>query len=198
MQTISTTHTRLRSRKRREQLPHFIHSPLVKTADDTSRQRRRTDGRSGSEGSDYLFQEQEDVDERDEFDNQDGGLGHSPSPHQSEDPPTTSNGLPSVGSGVFSNLDDILNQFSAQFEPDPTHEHGHDLSPPDSPPVISHAHDIEPETPAAPPSQTPILTPSNRTSAQQPVASTSYSTSNAEPTHKRGRKHPCSPEGEGI
>ena len=177
--------------------PAFHSLTAGETADDTSRQRRRTDGRSGSEGSDYLFQEQEDVDERDEFDNQDGGLGHSPSPHQSEDPPSTSNGLPSVGGGVFSNLDDILNQFSAQFEPDPTHEHGHDLSPPDSPPVISHAHDIEPETPAAPPPQTPILTPSNRTSAQQPVASTSYLTSNAEPSHKRGRKPPAPPKEKG-
>jgi hypothetical protein len=171
--------------------PAFHSLTSGETSDDTSRQRRRTDGNNGSDGSDYLFPEEEDTTEREDFANQENGLHHSPSPHQPDDTPAPSNGLPSVGSGVFSNLDDILNQFSAQFEPDPTHEHGHDLSPPDSPPVISHAQqNLESDIPAAPPPHIPVLAPSNRTGILQPVASTSYSPSTpaTDASNKRGRK----------
>ncbi|KAF8964686.1 hypothetical protein BDZ97DRAFT_1815108 [Flammula alnicola] len=168
--------------------PAFHSLTAGETSDDTSRQRRRADGKSGSEGSDYLFPEQEDTNEGEDFSNQEGGLHHSPSPHhQPEDTPVTSNELPSVG-GVFSNIDDILNQFSAQFEPDPAHQHGHELSPPDSPPVISHAQTVESEISAVPPPPISVLVPSNRTGTSQPVASTSYSTP-ADTSSKRGRKN---------
>jgi hypothetical protein len=170
--------------------PAFHSLTTAETTEASSSHRRRKDGKSGSEGSDYLFSEREDTSEREDFTNPEGGLGHSPSPlHQTEDTPVTSNELPSV-TGVFPDINDILNQFSGGFEPDPpAHEHAHELSPADSSPVISHVQTAEPEL-LAPPPPIPILAPSNRTSTSQPVASTSYSTSTAETQRtKVGKKN---------
>ncbi|KAF8902140.1 hypothetical protein CPB84DRAFT_1776717 [Gymnopilus junonius] len=168
--------------------PAFHSLTAAETSENNSGKIRRVDGKSGSEGSDYLFSEREDTSEREDFTNPEGALRLSHSPHhQPEELPDTSNELPNVG-GEFTDINDILNQFSAQFEPEPPHEH--DLSPPDSPPVISHVQVVEPEVPivAAPPPSIPILTPSNRTGAQQPVASTSHSTP-TEAAAKRSRKN---------
>jgi len=168
--------------------PAFHSLTAAETTEASSSHRRRKDGKSGSEGSDYLFSEREDASEREDFANPEGGLGHSPSPlHQTEDTPVTSNELPSV-TGVFSDINDILNQFS-QFEPDPpAHEHAHELSPADSSPVISHVQTAEPELLVAPPPPIPILAPSNRAGTSQPVASTSYSTPTAETQRVKGGK----------
>ncbi|PPQ93310.1 hypothetical protein CVT25_014439 [Psilocybe cyanescens] len=145
--------------------PAFHSLTAGETSDHHSTQRRRVDGKSGSEGSDYLFSEREDVSEREDFTNSERAMRHSSSPHHpTEDVPITSNELQSV-EGDFSELSDILNQFSAHFEPDPTHGHGHDLSPPDSPPVISHAQVIEQEANIVPAPSIPILAPSNRKAA---------------------------------
>ncbi|PPR06655.1 hypothetical protein CVT26_001197 [Gymnopilus dilepis] len=181
------SHMQPQEQKTTRTAPAFHSLTAAETSDDNAGRKRRGDGKSGSEGSDYLFSEREDDNEREDFTNAEGALRHSHSPHhQSEELPDTSNDLPTVG-GEFTDINDILNQFSSQFEPEPTH--GHELSPPDSPPVISHAQVVEPEVPivAAPPPPIPILTPSNRTGAQQPVASTSYSTS-ADAAAKRPRK----------
>jgi hypothetical protein len=170
--------------------PAFHSLTAAETTEASSNQRRRADRKSGSEGSDYLFSEREDTSEREDFANPEGGLGHAPSPlHQTEDAPVPSTELPSVA-GVFSDINDILNQFSAQFEPDPSsHEHRHELSPPDSSPVISHAQTTATELlVAAPPHPLPILAPSNRTGSSQPVASTSYSTPVAETQRTKGGK----------
>ncbi|KDR81613.1 hypothetical protein GALMADRAFT_239672 [Galerina marginata CBS 339.88] len=168
--------------------PAFHSLTAGETSEDDSRQRHQGDGKGGSEGTDYLFPEREDASEREDFASPEAGLRHSSSPHrQTEDVPVTSNELPSVG-GEFNDINDILNQFSAQFEPNPAHDHEHDLSPPDSPPVISHAQPVEPEVPIVPPPLIPILAPSNRAGAQQPVASTSYSTA-VEIAIKRPRKN---------
>lgn len=165
--------------------PAFHSLTAGETSDNHSSQLRRGDGKSGSEGSDYLFSEREDTSEREDFANPEGGMHHSSPPHHAtEDAPISSNELP-VG-GEFSDINDILNQFSAQFEPDPTHSHNHELSPPDSPPVISHAQMIESEVAATSVPPMPVLAPSNRASTQQPVASTSYAI--PESSGKRPRK----------
>jgi len=146
-----------------------------------SGKRRRTDGRSGSEASDYLFSEREDYSDREGYANADSGMRHSSPPHPQPDAEShLTNGLPDIN--------DILTHFSAQFEHDPNRETDHDLSPHDSPPVIAHEQAVvESELPivrsSAPP--IPVLAPSNRTSAQQPVASTSYLAPMAQASPKR-------------
>ncbi|KAF9482755.1 hypothetical protein BDN70DRAFT_388136 [Pholiota conissans] len=176
--------------------PAFHSLTSGETSNGTSSQQQRANGTNRSEESDYLFPDEEGTTEREDFSNQDNGIHHSPSPHRPDDAPPPSNGLPSVGGGVFPNLDDILNQFSAQFDPDPTHDHQHDLSPPDSPPVISHAH--ETDIPVAPTQQIPILPPTDRTGIAQPIASTSYATSApaADASNKRGKKTPNKERGQ--
>ncbi|KAH9484277.1 hypothetical protein JR316_0003758 [Psilocybe cubensis] len=164
--------------------PAFHSLTAGETSDHHSSQRRRVDGKSGSEGSDYLFSEREDASEREDFANPEGAMRHSPSPHHpAEDVPIPSNELQSVGG--FPELNDILNPFP-HFEHDPTHN-AHDLSPPGSPPVISHAQVVEQELGAGPVPSIPISAPPNRASTQQPVASTSFS-SQPETGAKRARK----------
>jgi len=175
--------------------PAFHSLTAAETSDGTSGKRRRGEGRSGSEGSDYLFSEREDGSDREDYTNPDGVMGHSSSPQRpTEGEQTTSNELPSV-SGEFSDINDILTQFSAQFEPEPPHEDEHDMSPADSSPVISHAQNLESERPrAAPTPPTPVLVPSNRSSAlqQQPVASTSFLTPITDVPTRRRKSQPKS------
>jgi hypothetical protein len=107
------------------------------TANETSEggNRRRTTGRSGSEGSDYFFSDRDDASDEEDF--VEGRLRNGSPSHRQTDRAHPSNDLPSVPS-EFSDISDILNQFSAQFAHDPTHHTDHDLSPHDSPPVIAH------------------------------------------------------------
>jgi len=160
---------------------------------------RRPDGRSGSEGSDYLFSEREDGSDAEDFANSEGGIRHSASPHRQLDRESlSSNGLPSV-SNEFTDINDILNQFSAQFH-EPTHDTDHDLSPRDSPPVIGHEPIAEEDFPVVRNSALPIpvLSPSNRTSIQQPVASTSFLQLQAPPRRRKNQlkanSHICEEE----
>ncbi|KAF8163303.1 hypothetical protein B0H34DRAFT_318112 [Crassisporium funariophilum] len=167
--------------------PAFHSLTSGETSEGTFGKSRRGDGKSGSEGSDYLFSEREDGSDREDY--AEGGLRHSSSPHrQTEDTNTHSNDLPSV-SGEFSDINDILNQFSVQFEPDPTHGHGHDLSTPDSSPVISHVLNEQSQVMISHPPTVPVLAPSNRVSAPQPVASTSFSMPPNDQLSKRIRKN---------
>lgn len=157
------------------------------TANETSEgTRHRTTGRSGSEGSDYFFSDRDDASEEEDF------VDGSPS-HRQPDRAHTSNDLPSVPS-EFSDISDILNQFSAQFAQDPTHDTDHDLSPHDSPPVIAHEQNLETELPVIRSSlpSIPVL-PSNRTSSQ-PVASTSFMgpLSQAPPRRRKNQPRPNS------
>ena len=165
------------------------------TSENTSRKRRRGDGKSGSDGSDYFFSEREDGSGREDY--PEGGLRPPSSPHRpTGDTPVTSNELPPVSS-EFSDINDILNQFSAQFEPEHAHSHRHDMSTPDSPPVISHVQpDISITHP--PPLPLPVLAPSNRVSAHQPVASTSTSAPAVDLSSKRSRKTPGKDKGPSV
>ena len=159
------------------------------TSKNCSKHRRRGDGKSGSEGSDYFFSEREDGSDKEDY--PEGGLRPSSSPHRStNDTTVTSNELPPVSS-EFSDINDILNQFSAQFEPEHAHGHGHDMSTPDSSPVISHVQNVQPDisiTHPLPLPPLPILAPSNRVSAHQPAASTSASGPALDLSTKRSRK----------
>ena len=156
-------------------------------SENSTRKRRRGDEKSGSDGSDYFFSEHEDGSDREDY--PEGGLRPSSSPHRpTGDTPVTSNELPPVSS-EFSDINDILNQFSAQFEPEHGHGHGHDMSTPDSPPVISHVQPGIPITHPLPPlPPLPVLAPSNRVSAHQPVASTSTSDPAVDLSTKRSPK----------
>ena len=156
------------------------------TSVNVSRKRRRGDGKSGSDGSDYFFSEREDGSDRDDY--PEGGLRPPSSPHRpTGDTPVTSSELPPVSS-EFSDINDILNQFSAQFEPEHAHSHGHDMSTPDSPPVISHVQPDISVTHPLPLPPLPVLAPSNRVSAHQPAASTSASGLAGDLSTKRSRK----------
>lgn len=167
------------------------------TSENSSRKRRRGDGKSGSEGSDYFFSEREDGSDREDY--PEGGLRPSSSPHRpTGDTPVTSNELATVSS-EFSDINDILNQFSAQFEPE--HAHAHDMSTPDSPPVISHVQNVQPDIPITHPlplPPLPILAPSNRVSVPQPVASTSTSGPAVDLSTKRSRKNQGKEKGPSI
>jgi Zinc finger, C2H2 type len=160
---------------------------LTAGGETISKKRRRGDGKSGSDGSDYFFSEREDGSDREDY--PEGGLRPSSSPHRpTGDTPVTSNELPPVSS-EFSDINDILNQFSAQFEPEHAHGHGHDMSTPDSPPVISHVQPVTHQHPLPLPlPPLPVLAPSNRVSAHQPVASTSTSSPAVDLSTKRSRK----------
>lgn len=160
------------------------------TANETtqSNHHRRATGKSGSEGSDYFFSDRDD-DPSEEEDFIEGRLRNgSPSHHQTDRAPP-SNDLPSVPN-EFSDISDILNQFSAQFAHDPTHDTDHDLSRHDSPPVIAHEQSAESDLPVIR-SSFPVLTPSNRTTSQ-PMASTSFVAplSQAPPRRRKNQPRP--------
>jgi len=166
--------------------PAFHSLTAAGTSEDHSGLKRRADRMSGSaEGSDYLFSEREDANDREPFTNPEDDLRHSSSPHLgTQDVPPTSSELPS--GGEFSDLTDILNQFSAHFEPEPAAGPEHELSPPDSPPVISHAQPAEPEVPIVSSTTAPKVVTATRPPPQreQPVASTSQ-ISPTEPNKRR-------------
>ncbi|KAJ7709904.1 hypothetical protein B0H17DRAFT_1029691 [Mycena rosella] len=120
---------------------------------------KKRGGKKGSEGSDFLYSDGEDDSE---------GEGHDDS-HATTARPRSS--VSSAGSphlpSEFSDMNDILNQLSGHFEPEPDR-----ASSPDSSPVVSHAHTQHTSsqidsTPSA------VLAPLNRLSTPQPVASTS-------------------------
>ncbi|KAJ3514830.1 hypothetical protein NLJ89_g2133 [Agrocybe chaxingu] len=172
--------------------PAFHSLTASETFDDPSGKRKRVDGRSGSEGSDYLFtEERQEGSDGEDFANPEGKLRHSSSPHRQTEDSTGADELPPVPA-EFSDINDILNQLSAQFEPDASHEHAHELSPPDSPPpVIAHEQQkAEPEIPITQPPPIPVLAPSNRAGPSQPVASTSYSAPPPETSTKTAAKRP--------
>ncbi|KAG6814343.1 hypothetical protein H0H92_010928 [Tricholoma furcatifolium] len=138
-----------------------------------SRARRRGEGRSGSEGSDYLFTDRDSGSDDEAL----GITGHVESlttPTGSRVQQTTPSRSSPPVPGEFSEFNEILNQLSAQFEPGPAHGHGHELPTPDSSPVVSHVHAQLSETdPPSVPSTTPSLPPLPHLPGPQPVASTS-------------------------
>ncbi|KAG6866916.1 hypothetical protein C0991_003831 [Blastosporella zonata] len=133
------------------------------------RTRRRGDTRSGSQGSDYLYTDHDSGSDREDLDIDSHGEPLTTTSSSRARPGTPPRSSPPV-TGEFSDINDILNQLSAQFEP----AHGHEISTPDSSPVVSHVHAhlaevdshlIQPPTPDVPSPTRPAV--------PQPVASTS-------------------------
>lgn len=113
-------------------------------------------GKKAPEGSDFLYSDVED-----------GSEGEVEDAHISARPRSS---VSSVGSphlpAEFSDMNDILNQLSGHFEPEPEHR----VSSLDSSPVVPHA---QLNNSQATSTSSAILAPLNRPSSPQPVASTS-------------------------
>lgn len=141
------------------------------------RKRRRTGPKEVADGSDYFYS-----DEHSESDGETGNVGvRAPQTERAHgDPPSA--GSPPLPA-EFSDMNDILTQLTGPFEPEPDHGHG---TSPESSPVVSHAlvHDSSPMHI----SHSLPLSPSNRGSAPQPVASTSSAAALANGTNKKGKK----------
>ncbi|KAJ7905493.1 hypothetical protein B0H14DRAFT_2490350 [Mycena olivaceomarginata] len=135
----------------------------------THSQMMNNGGRKGTEGSDFLYSDGEDDDSEGDHD-----ASHAPAA-----PPRSS--VSSAGSPhlppEFSDMNDILTQFSTPFDPEPEQR----ASSPDSSPVVSHIQRNN-----SPPSSA-VLAPLNRPPAPQPVASTSA----LPPVAKVKELHPC-------
>ncbi|KAF7363449.1 Zinc finger protein 3 [Mycena sanguinolenta] len=130
---------------------------------------KKTGSKKGTEGADFLYSDGEDNDSEGDHD-----ASHAPAA-----PPRSS--LPSAGSprlsSEFSDMNDILTQFSVRFDSEPEQR----ASSPDSSPVVSHTQRNNPALSSA------VLAPLNRPPpAPQPVASTS-----ALPVVKVKEVHPC-------
>ncbi|KAG6890694.1 hypothetical protein C0995_005067 [Termitomyces sp. Mi166 len=165
-----------------------FHSLTAGEVPSSHRTRRRAEARSGSEGSDYFF-----TDRDSESDREDLGIeGHGESlttPESSRVRVSTHSRSSPPVPGEFSDINDILNQLSAQFEPGPAHGHGHEISTPDSSPVVSHVHPqlSQAESRMIQPTN-PDMTSTSRPAVSQPVASTSVMLHTANELLKKKRK----------
>jgi hypothetical protein len=167
--------------------PAFHSLTANDSQDDSSPRKKRRGAQNGSDGSTYLFSEDEHASDRENIGGEEENVR---SPSQEHQPSGSSsvgnpiNDLPPVSvSGEFSDINDILSHFSAQFDPEASHSSPPDLSTPDASPVISHSRPVEaeqalPQSTTQPPASTPpvpVLVPSNRPDTNQPIASTSTS-----------------------
>ncbi|KAJ7449812.1 hypothetical protein FB451DRAFT_1374863 [Mycena latifolia] len=118
---------------------------------------KKRGGKKGAEGSDFLYSDGEDDSE---------GEGHDVSHATSARPRSSvsSAGSPHLPS-EFSDMNDILNQLSGHFEPEPER-----AASPDSSPVVSHTQRNNSQTAST---SSAVLAPLNRPSEPEPVASTS-------------------------
>ncbi|KAJ7273715.1 hypothetical protein B0H12DRAFT_1090770 [Mycena haematopus] len=131
--------------------------------------KKKTGSKKGTEGADFLYSDGEDDDSEGDHD-----ASHAPAaPPRSSILSAVSPHLPSE----FSDMNDILTQFSVRFDPEPEQR----ASSPDSSPVVSHTTQRNNPSPSS-----AVLAPLNRPPAPQPVASTS-----ALPAVKVKEVHPC-------
>jgi hypothetical protein len=155
--------------------------------DDSGHRRKKRGERDGSDGSTYLFSEDEHASDRETLGGgEEAHHRHSTSPEHQPSGPADNDSmgdLPVVSvPGEFSDINDILSQFPAQLYPDASHPSPNGLTDPDASPVISHSRPVEAEpTITAPPpppppvstSTIPALAPVTRLEPAQPIASTS-------------------------
>ncbi|KAJ7097927.1 hypothetical protein B0H15DRAFT_879119 [Mycena belliarum] len=118
---------------------------------------KKRGSKMGTEGSDFLYSDGDDDSEGEDHD-----VSHATSTRPRSS--VSSAGSPHLPS-EFSDMNDILNQLSGHFEPEPER-----ASSPDSSPVVSHTLRDTSQTASA---SSAVLAPLNRPSAPQPVASTS-------------------------
>jgi len=128
---------------------------------------------NGSDGSTYLFSEDEHHSDTEHLGG-DGDVHHhrsSGQEHRSSGSPV--HDLPAVSvSAGFSDINDLLSHFSAQFDPETSHPSSHDLSAPDESPVISQSRPAAGSPPISP-SVLPTMQYTGPSTRPQPVASTS-------------------------
>ncbi|KAG6897576.1 hypothetical protein C0992_000164 [Termitomyces sp. T32_za158] len=149
-----------------------FHSLTAGEVSSTRRTRRRGEARSGSEGSDYFFTDHDSGSDREDLGINEHGESLTVPESSRVRTSTPSRSSPPVP-GEFSDISDILNQLSAQFEPGP-HGHGPDISTPDSSPVVSHAHpQLSQADTCMVQSTTADISSIPRPAVSQPVASTS-------------------------
>lgn len=154
-------------------------------SDSPRRKRRRGEPKSGTEGSDYFITDGDSA-----SDLEDGTRATGSNPQSS--PPSlqpTPSSRPANGSlppvpGEFSDINDILSHLTAQFEPEPDHNHG--LSPSDASPIVPHSHSAESSLASS--SLQPILSPMSRITPPEPVASSSSTPVPASPTNKKAKR----------
>lgn len=166
-------------------VPAFHSLTAAEASGPSQRKRRRGEAKSGSDNSDYLFSDAESGSDREDLirnGNRQRQRQATPPISRSRAVGVSSGGSPPVPA-EFSDIHDILNQLSAQFEPDPEHGHSH-LSTPDSSPIVSHTRPAE-SLPSSSPSTLALL---NHTSESQPVASTSSAPIPNNGTPRRGKK----------
>ncbi|KAF9464703.1 hypothetical protein BDZ94DRAFT_1215916 [Collybia nuda] len=163
--------------------PAFHSLTAGETSDRARRKRRRGEPRSSSEGgSDYFFTDRDSGSDVEDL--SDDRRAVSPSSRVRDASP---GGSP-PGPGEFSDINDILNQLSAQFESSPEHGHTHGLSTPESSPIVSHIRNGNADSHLHQTAPLPILAPLNRVNAPQPVASTSSISIQNSPLSKKGKK----------
>jgi hypothetical protein len=172
-----------KERKTTRTAPAF-HSLTASESLASSQMRRiRGEGKGNSKGSDYLFT---DGDSESDDENLAGIRNErqhatSPSPRARTGSSPDDSPVP----GEFSDINDILTQLSAQFDA-PSHDPG--LSSQDPSPVVSHTLTTESDDQITPLPPFPVLVPSNRASATQPLASTSTTPIAASVLSKKGKK----------
>jgi len=117
---------------------------------------KKTGGKKATEGADFLYSDGEDDDSEGDHD-----ASHAPAARPRSS--VSSAGSPHLPS-EFSDMNDILTQFSPHFDPEPEQR----ASSPDSSPVVPHTQRNNHPSPSS-----AVLAPLNRPPAPQPVASTS-------------------------
>ncbi|EAU88540.2 zinc finger and SCAN domain-containing protein 5 [Coprinopsis cinerea okayama7 len=164
--------------------PAFHSLTASDTRDQPGPSKKRRGERSGnSENTGYLFSEDEHDSDSDTLGGADRGRSTSHEHQTLSAPSSVPNPIsdlpPVTVPGEFSDINDILTQFSA-FDPDATHSPAHVESTPDASPVIPHTRTVDRDLSMSsqPPlpvmSAVPVLLPSNRVEAPQPTASTSF------------------------
>ncbi|KAJ7774608.1 hypothetical protein DFH07DRAFT_912517 [Mycena maculata] len=138
---------------------------------------KKRGGKKGPEGSEFLYSDGEDDSEGEVGASQDVSHATAARPRSS----VSSAGSPHLPS-EFSDMNDILNQLSGHFEPEPEHR----ASSPDSSPVVPH---VQRNSSPITSTSSAVLAPLNGPSEPQPVASTSALPST--PTSKTKESHTC-------
>lgn len=168
--------------------PAFHSLTAGEASEHKRKKRRRGETNKGSDGSDYLYTDDG------ESEREEGGGENAHDDMQRHATPQIQRSLalgPSSGAsppvpGEFTDISDILNHLSAQFEPE--HGHGHaGPSTPGSSPIVSHVHSDEPRMHSSP--SLSVLTASNHTSNGQVAASASVAPGIAGAGGKKGKKN---------
>ncbi|PFH54356.1 hypothetical protein AMATHDRAFT_72852 [Amanita thiersii Skay4041] len=127
-------------RKSTRAAPAF-HSLTTSESPHSHKSQRGARNQSGTDGSEYMFSDGENDNEVGELNGINNGRQRTGSPtSHSQNVDSSSTGPPSVP-GEFSDINDILSQFTAQFD-EHGPAHGHGLLPTDSSPVLSHSRPL--------------------------------------------------------